>query len=104
MEAALQERLDLAHGALELAVLGGDDGPGVAGELQRLAGGRKEVEVKAASYRQLLKALDARFPGVGDRLREGGAVPIDGEIFQEPFLESIGEDREVFFLPRIEAG
>ena len=74
-------------------------------ELAReLAGGQREVEVEAGSFRQLLKALDARFPGVGDRLRDGVAVAIDGEIFQEPFLESIGEDSEVFFLPQIEAG
>ena len=74
-------------------------------ELAReLAGGQKEVEVEAENFRQLLKALDARFPGVGDRLRDGVAVAIDGEIFQEPFLESIGEDSEVFFVPQIEAG
>ena len=71
---------------------------------RELAGGEKEVEVEAANFRQLLKALDARFPGVGERLREGVAVAIDGEIFQEPFLETIGEDSEVFFLPQIEAG
>ena len=41
---------------------------------------------------------------MGERLRDGVAVAIDGEIFQEPFLETIGEDSEVFFLPQIEAG
>ena len=45
---------------------------------RELAGGEKEVEVEAANFRQLLKALDARFPGVGERLREGVAVAIDG--------------------------
>ena len=40
MEAFLQERLDLAHRALKLAVLRGGDGPGAAGELQQLAAGR----------------------------------------------------------------
>ena len=74
-------------------------------ELAReFAGGRKEVEVEVENYRQLLKALDSRFPGMGERLQEDVAVAIDGEIFQEPFLEAIGEDSEVFFLPRIEAG
>ena len=71
---------------------------------RELAGGQKEVEVEAANFRQLLKALESRFPGIGERLSEGVAVAIDGEIFQEPFLELIGEDSEVFFLPQIEAG
>ena len=101
-ETVLQAHLDLAHGALELAVPGGGDGPGAAGEFQQLAGGEKRWRRRttASSSRPSTSASPASANGSG----RGGAVAIGGEIFREPFLESIGEDSEVFFLLRIEAG
>ena len=41
VETVLQERPDLAHGALQLAILRGGDGPGAAGELQQPAARRR---------------------------------------------------------------
>jgi hypothetical protein len=32
------------------------------------------------------------------------AVAIDGQIYQDPFLEPISPNSEVFFLPRIGGG
>ena len=71
---------------------------------QQYAGGHTEVEVDARDFRALVKALDAMYPGLGPELKVGLAVAIDGEIFQEPFLEPIGPDSEVYFLPAIEGG
>lgn len=71
---------------------------------QQYAGGQSEVEVDAGDFRALVRALDARYPGLGEELKVGLAVAIDGEIFQEPFLEPIGPDSEVYFLPAIEGG
>lgn len=68
------------------------------------AGGQKEVSVDARDVRELIDALDQRFPGIGERLRTRMAVAIDGEIFQEPFIEAVGATSEVFFLPAIEGG
>ena len=66
--------------------------------------GITELNIEAIDVRQLIKALDAQFPGMGERLRTKTAVAIDGEIFQEPYLQSIGADSEVHFLPMIEGG
>jgi hypothetical protein len=47
--------------------------------------------------------LEERYPGLREALGRA-AVAIDGQIFQDAFLEPIGRDSEVFFLPRIEGG
>ena len=71
---------------------------------REFAGGQTHLELQASNYRELLKVLDERFPGIAEELKVGIAVAIDGEIFQEPFLEPIGEKSEVYFLPAIEGG
>ena len=72
--------------------------------LRRFAGGLERVEIEAATVRELIDALDRRFPGIGDPLRGGTAVAIDGEIISEPLLEPIPPGSEVHFLPSISGG
>jgi molybdopterin converting factor small subunit len=71
--------------------------------LRRHTGGRDRVVIEARSFRELVTALEARFPGLREPL-EGIAVAIDGEIVQEPLLEPIQPGSEVHFLPRISGG
>jgi sulfur-carrier protein len=71
---------------------------------QEFTDGVTDIEVEAKNVRQLIKALDQKYPGMGERLRARAAVAIDGEIFQDPFLEAVGADSEVYFLPKIEGG
>ena len=66
-------------------------------------GGEREIEVVAENYRDLLLALEARWPDVREPLNKS-AVAIDGQIYQDAFLEPINADSEVFFMPRIEGG
>ena len=68
------------------------------------ADGVTQLEVDANDVRQLLRVLDQRFPGLGQRLRTGTAIAVDGEIFQDPYLEVVRPDSEVYFLPAIEGG
>jgi molybdopterin converting factor small subunit len=72
--------------------------------LRSLAGGLESVEIDARSVRELLHALESRFPDLQDRVREGVALAIDGEIVNEPWLEPLGEESEVHFLPPISGG
>ncbi len=72
--------------------------------LARLTGGREQVVIEAASFRELVAALEARFPGLREPLESGMAVAIDGEIVEEPLLEPIRPGSEVHFLPRISGG
>jgi molybdopterin synthase sulfur carrier subunit len=68
------------------------------------ANGEAAIEILADDVRQLIKKLELKFPGIGDRLRERTAIAIDGEIFQDPMLQPIHEHSEVYFLPMIEGG
>jgi len=68
-----------------------------------VASGQREVEVAAANYRELLIALDEKFPGMGEKLSTM-AVAIDGQIYQDAFLEPLQADSEIFFMQRIEGG
>ena len=70
----------------------------------RFAGGATEIEVEASSVRRLIKALDDRYPGLGREIETQMAVAIDGEIYQDAFLEPINADSEVCFLPKIGGG
>ena len=67
-------------------------------------GGAEQVDVAASDVRQLIRALDDRYPGIGEQLREGVAIAIDGEIINDPLLEPIEPDSEVHFLPPISGG
>ena len=76
----------------------------LAAALRDLTGGVAEVEIEASTVRELIKRLDERFPGIGERLREGTSVAIDGEIIPDAIYESIPEGAEVHFLPTISGG
>ena len=55
--------------------------------------------------RAVIRALDAKFPGIGEVLSGSSmAVAIDGDIIQDPLLEDVGPNSEVYFLPAIRGG
>ena len=68
-----------------------------------VTGGERDLTSTATTYRDLVTELKARWPGL-EELLENSAVAIDGQIFQDAFLEPIGPDSEVFFMARIEGG
>jgi hypothetical protein len=72
--------------------------------LTRYTEGTRELDVTAASFRELIARLDERFPGIETQLVGKVAVAIDGDIIHDPFLEAIDRDSEVYFLHRIEGG
>ena len=67
-------------------------------------GGEKDFEVEARNLRGVIKAMDARFPGLGAYLEEETTVAIDGQIHETAYFQRLGEGAEVYFLPKIEAG
>lgn len=66
-------------------------------------GGERELECTAETFRDLLIALDAKWPGLQETL-DRCAVAIDGQIYQDAFLEPLEPDSEVFFMQRLEGG
>ena len=71
--------------------------------LLTVTGGIRELEVIAENVRELLLILAERFPGSEDALSRS-AIAIDGQIYQDAYLEPIGADSEVFFMLRLEGG
>ena len=65
--------------------------------------GVREIDVVAGTFRELLIDLDARWPGCAKILGKC-AVAIDGQIYQDAFLEPLQPASEVFFMQRIEGG
>jgi sulfur-carrier protein len=64
----------------------------------------RELEIDAATIGQLVRALDKRFPGLGEQIIESMALAIDGEIFQDSLIDPIGPDSEVHLIPKIGGG
>jgi sulfur carrier protein ThiS len=68
-----------------------------------VTGGVRELEVAAETVRDLLRYMEERFPGSQPVLSRC-AVAVDGQIYQDAFLEPLQEGSEVFFMQRIEGG
>ena len=67
--------------------------------------GNSDFEIVAPSVRSLIKELDNRYPGLGTQISDGTlSVAIDGDIYQDAFLEELQPDSEVAFLPKIGGG
>jgi molybdopterin synthase sulfur carrier subunit len=78
--------------------------------MRDLTGGAARVEAPGRTVRQVIDALDARYPGVRARLCEGAAlaptlaVAVDGGLSRRGLLQTVDEESEIRFLPVIEGG
>ncbi len=76
----------------------------LTGNLRRLVGGAREIELEAGTIGQLFRALSERYPLIERHLEQGVAVAIDGAIFQDALLEPIPPGAEVHLMPQIAGG
>jgi molybdopterin synthase sulfur carrier subunit len=77
----------------------------VAGsECWPFTGGASEFEIEAATVRDVIASLDARFPGFGDFIDRRMAFAIDGEIHQDAWFSPVGPDSEIYLIPKIGGG
>jgi len=79
--------------------------------LQKLTGGRAQVEVTGSTVREVIDSLDGIYPGIRERLctAEGTlkpeiAVAVDGEVAVEGLRSRVGPRSEVHFLPALSGG
>lgn len=78
--------------------------------LRELAGGTTQVAANGATVGEVIADLDRQFPGIQDRLMEGGelrsnlAVAIDGEVSPDGVREQVGEQSEVHFVLALSGG
>ncbi|MDP6343214.1 MAG: MoaD/ThiS family protein [Alphaproteobacteria bacterium] len=75
-----------------------------SGTSQQFTAGQVEVEVEATDLRQMVRALDEKFPGLGAEIDLHMSVALDGVILPDPLLEKVDDGSEVFILPKIGGG
>ena len=79
--------------------------------LEGLTGGARTVKVSGRNLRQVINALDERYPGMKERLldEDGALIPeimaaIDGETNHLGLLQPVTEATEIQFVPAIGGG
>jgi molybdopterin synthase sulfur carrier subunit len=82
----------------------------IPAQLRTLSGGAALVAVVGSTLGEVIAALDAAHPGLGQRLRSGNAlapglaVSIDGSFTNRGLIAKVGPASEVHFLPAIGGG
>ncbi len=66
--------------------------------------GLAEVEAEGATVGALIEDLDRRYPGLGDALRAGTSVVIDGLLIAHPEYEPVTDGAQVYFVPQTAGG
>ena len=76
----------------------------LSSNLRGPTGGIAEVEADGASVGALIDDLDRRYPGLGDALRAGVSVVIDGLLIAHPEYEPLADGAQVYFVPQTAGG
>jgi molybdopterin synthase sulfur carrier subunit len=78
--------------------------------MRGLTDGQEQVQVPGQTIREVIENLEARFPGIkdricdGDRVRPGLAVAIDGVVSNEGMRQKVAGESEVHFVTAISGG
>lgn len=76
----------------------------ISSRVRELTGGLDTFDVDAGTVGGLIRALEARFPGLGALVEDEMSLAIDGEVFQDAQIEPLLPGTEVVLIPRISGG
>jgi sulfur-carrier protein len=84
----------------------------IPASLRKLTGGVSDVEVEAASVREVVSELDRRFPSLGERLveadqsklKQGIAVAVNSRLCASGLATAVPPGAEVQFVPALAGG
>lgn len=76
----------------------------ISSRVRELTGGLDTFDVDAGTVGGLIRALEARFPGLGALVENEMSLAIDGEVFQDALAEPLQPGTEVVLIPRISGG
>ncbi len=82
----------------------------IPAQLRELTDGTAEINIAAATVREVVESLDKRFPGIkarlciGDELSPSLQVSIDDTISSRGLSAKVSPNSEVHFLPAIGGG
>jgi len=74
------------------------------GSLRSLAEGQAQVQVEGTTFKAVLDALVARYPGLGPQVARGVSMAVDGRIYKEAWFTPIRPDSEVVLMPYMQGG
>ena len=60
--------------------------------------------MEATTFRQLVRELEQKYPGLGTQVEESMAVAIDGEIYQDAYHVELKPGSEIVLIPKIGGG
>ena len=78
--------------------------------LRSLTGDVQQLALEAGTVREVVRQLEARFPGVqsrlqqGDELRPGLNVSVDGRVSSLGLYQKVQSGSEIHFIPAIGGG
>jgi molybdopterin converting factor small subunit len=72
--------------------------------LRPLADDQEKLTVEATTIRELLRALEARYPALREPIRNQIAVVVDGVIYRDDWSTTLPEGAEVFLMRRLAGG
>ena len=67
-------------------------------------GGADALEIEAATLRELMRILVAKYPSMQSHIDKGIVLAIDGEIYRDNWDVEIEDGSEVYLMPRIQGG
>ena len=82
----------------------------IPAQLRGLTGGESQIELPAGSVREVVEALEARFPGIKERLCQGNELApglqlsIDHVMSSRGLRAKLKANSEVHFLPAFGGG
>ncbi|MCZ2108296.1 MAG: MoaD/ThiS family protein [Dehalococcoidia bacterium] len=78
--------------------------------LREMCAGMSKVEVPGANIGEVLREINARYPGFYERVVESGrirpelAIAMDGEILSLALHDAVGPNAEIAIVPAIGGG
>ena len=78
--------------------------------MQKLTEGQTQIAVEGETVRQVVEALEERYPGfkdrivADDRIKTEIAVAVDGDVVAAGLRARVGPESEVHFLPALAGG
>ncbi len=76
----------------------------VWGSLRAATGGAAEVNVDAATFKEVLTQLEQKYPGLKPQIDRGVSLAIDGTIYREAWFTPVKPDSEVVLMPLMVGG
>lgn len=74
------------------------------GSLRDHAEGREVVEVEGGTFKEVLDALTAKYPGLKPQIERGVSLAIDGRVYRNSWFTEVAPDSEVVLMPYMKGG